>query len=146
MKNNQEGWEDVQTLPWHFPTATNVGSLIPTRHLVPSSQTCLAAHNCRAIITAVNLFLHLYLPAGLRVNPAARFGGETVHITVVSLPLYSQTWTSAQLAVIKAAHYSLLLHSSITAPARLILHSCESKKDREHKFNSGNVSQISSAL
>lgn len=147
MKNNQEGWEDIQTVPWHFSTATNLGSLMPTGHSVPSSQTCLAAHSCRAI-TAAN-FLHPYLSASLWVNPAARFGRETVHITVVRLPLYRQSnlnICSARLTVIKATHYSLLLYSSITAPARLVPHSWESKKDREHKVNSGNVSQISSAL
>lgn len=100
-------------------------------------------NSCR-VITVGNFFLYRYLPASLRVNPAAPFGRETVHITVVSLPLYRQSnlnICSARLAVIKATHYSLLLHSSIAAPARLVLHSRESKKDKEHKFNSGNFSE-----
>jgi len=61
MKNNQEGWEDIETMPCLFPAPMNLGPLMPTGHSALSSQTCLAAHS-RRVIAAVNLLLHPYLP------------------------------------------------------------------------------------
>lgn len=124
-------------MPRHFPAAKNLGSLVPTGHSVLFSQTCLAAHSCRAI-AAVNLFLHPYLPACKPVSSSCcslLWRNFSYHSHQAPSIQSNLNICSAQLAVIKAIHYSLLLHSSIRAPPRLVLHSCESKKDRERKFN-----------